>query len=82
MVQTVSFQTRIGTRAGLIAAGILLALVAISVGVVDAAGRVCSFVAHGLGVGLPLMRLLLRAGAPRRSIARAIARLHVYVLKG
>ena len=59
----------------------LIALLAISVGIVDASARVGSFLVFGLGFTLPLI-LLAALGAIRgQALARAIARHHEVVLR-
>jgi cytochrome c-type biogenesis protein len=59
----------------------LIALLAISVGVVDAAARIGTFLAFGLGFGLPLILLSLVGAARGRAIARAVAARHGLVLR-
>lgn len=53
-----------------------LSLIAVSVGLVDALPRILTFLAFGLGFGLPLVLLSLLAGARRQQIVRAITRHH------
>lgn len=59
----------------------LIALLAISVGLVDAATRIASFVVFGLGFGLPLIVLAALGAARGQAVARAIARRHGLVLR-
>ncbi len=59
----------------------LVALLAISVGLTDAAARVGAFVVYGLGFGLPLV-ILAGVGAARgQAISRLITRHHLTVLR-
>jgi cytochrome c-type biogenesis protein len=54
----------------------LAALLAVSVGVGDAALRVGTFLLFGLGFGLPLVALSLLAGARQRAIVGFVVRRH------
>lgn len=54
----------------------LVTLLAISVGAVDAAGKVGLFLVFGLGFGLPLVLLSLLAGARQQTIVRFIVANH------
>lgn len=58
------------------AGAFVVALLAISFGAVEAAGRMLTFVAFGLGFGLPLIALSLIGAARAQSIARLMARYH------
>jgi len=58
------------------AGAFVVALLAISFGAAEAAGRMLTFVAFGLGFGLPLIGLSLLSGARARSIAGWLARYH------
>ncbi len=53
-----------------------LSLIAFSVGLVDALPRILTFLAFGLGFGLPLVLLSLLAGARRQAVVRVITRHH------
>lgn len=59
----------------------LLALLAISVGLVDTGARIGSFVVFGLGFGLPLIILAILGAARGQAVARSIARHHDAVLR-
>ena len=59
----------------------LVALLAISVGLGDAAARVGSFLVYGLGFGLPLVALAAVGAARGQAISRAIARHHLGVFR-
>lgn len=59
----------------------LVALLAISVGLVDAGARIGSFVVFGLGFCLPLIVLAALGAARGQAVARAIARHHGAVLR-
>jgi cytochrome c-type biogenesis protein len=59
----------------------LIALLAISVGVLDAAARIGTFAAFGLGFGLPLILLSVVGAARGRAIARAVAARHGLVMR-
>jgi len=59
----------------------LLALLAISVGVVDTGARIGSFVIFGLGFCLPLIILAFLGAVRGQALARAIARHHETVLR-
>lgn len=59
----------------------LVALLAISVGVVEASARIGSFVVFGLGFTLPLILLAAIGAARGQAVARAIARRHGVVLR-
>jgi cytochrome c-type biogenesis protein len=54
----------------------LVSLLGISIGVVDAVGKVGTFVLFGLGFGLPLVVLSLIAGARSRQVVRWIVAHH------
>jgi cytochrome c-type biogenesis protein len=54
----------------------LVSLLGISIGVVDAAGRIGTFVAFGLGFGLPLVLLSLLTGIRSREIVHWIVAHH------
>ena len=58
----------------------LIALLAISVGLADAAARVGSFVVYGLGFGLPLVALAV-IGARASVITRQIAKHHLLIMR-
>jgi cytochrome c-type biogenesis protein len=58
-----------------------VALLAISVGLVDTSARIGSFVAFGLGFGLPLILLAALGAARGQALARAIARRHDVVVR-
>jgi cytochrome c-type biogenesis protein len=58
-----------------------VALLAISVGFVDTGARIGSFVAFGLGFGLPLIVLAALGAARGQAVARAIARRHDLVVR-
>lgn len=53
-----------------------LSLIAFSVGLADALPRILTFLAFGLGFGLPLVLLSLLAGARRQAVVRVITRHH------
>jgi cytochrome c-type biogenesis protein len=53
-----------------------LSLVAYSVGLAETLPRILTFLAFGLGFGLPLVLLSLLAGARRQAIVRTITRHH------
>jgi cytochrome c-type biogenesis protein len=53
-----------------------IALLAISVGLVDTGARIGSFVVFGLGFGLPLIVLAALGAARGQALARALARRH------
>lgn len=53
-----------------------LSMIAFSVGLVDALPRILTFLAFGLGFGLPLVLLSLLAGARRQAVVRVITRHH------
>ncbi|MDH5242532.1 MAG: hypothetical protein OEX05_01200 [Chloroflexota bacterium] len=53
-----------------------LSLIAYSVGLAETLPRVLTFLAFGLGFGLPLVLLSLLAGARRQGVVRAITRHH------
>lgn len=53
-----------------------LSLIAYSVGLVETLPRIVTFLAYGLGFGLPLVLLSLLAGARRERIVRFVARNH------
>ncbi|MBI3752038.1 MAG: hypothetical protein HY263_10355 [Chloroflexi bacterium] len=59
----------------------LVALLAISVGLVDAGARIASFVVFGVGFCLPLIGLALVGAARGQAVARAIAARHRLVLR-
>ncbi len=54
------------------AGAFVLALIAYSVGLVETLPRIATFIAYGLGFGLPLVLLSLLAGARREQIVRYI----------
>lgn len=58
-----------------------VALLAISVGLVDTGARIGSFVLFGLGFGLPLIILAALGAARGQAVARAVARHHTAVLR-
>lgn len=58
------------------AGAFLVAIFATSLGAADAAQRLLSFIAYGLGFGLPLVLLSLLAGARAQEVARFVARHH------
>lgn len=60
----------------------LLALLAISIGVVDAVGRIVVFAAYGLGFGVPLVVLSLFAAASGGAIAAFVVGRHAAILRG
>ncbi|MCI0344711.1 MAG: hypothetical protein L0221_04595, partial [Chloroflexi bacterium] len=60
----------------------LVALLAISVGLVDGLARVGSFVVFGLGFGLPLVALAAIGAARGQAVSRVLARHHLAVLRG
>lgn len=53
-----------------------LSLIAFSVGLADALPRILTFLAFGLGFGMPLVLLSLLAGARRQAVVRVITRHH------
>jgi cytochrome c-type biogenesis protein len=53
-----------------------VAIFATSLGAADATVRLASFLAYGLGFGLPLVVLSLLAGARAQEVARFVARHH------
>ncbi len=53
-----------------------LSLIAYSVGLAETLPRILTFVAYGLGFGLPLVVLSLLAGARREQIVRYVTRHH------
>lgn len=53
-----------------------LSLIAYSIGIGETLPRVATFVAYGLGFGLPLVLLSLLAGTRREQLVRAITRHH------
>jgi len=59
----------------------LVALLAISVGIVDGVARVGSFVVFGLGFGLPLVAVAAIGEARGRALSRLLARHHDAVLR-
>lgn len=59
----------------------LVALLAISVGFTDAAGRVGSFVVYGFGFGLPLLLLAAVGTARANSVSRLLARHNLIILR-
>jgi cytochrome c-type biogenesis protein len=59
----------------------LIALLAISVGIVDAGARLGSFLVFGLGFCLPLILLAALGAARGQAVARGIARHHGAVLR-
>jgi len=63
------------------AGGFLIALLGISLGLVDAAARVATFIVFGLGFCLPLIVLALVGAVRGQAIARAIAARHGVVLR-
>jgi cytochrome c-type biogenesis protein len=58
------------------AGAFLVAIFATSLGAADATARLASFIAYGLGFGLPLVLLSLLAGARAQEVARFVARHH------
>jgi cytochrome c-type biogenesis protein len=54
----------------------LAALLAVSVGLADAASRIGTFLLFGLGFGLPLVGLSLLAGTRQREIVRFVVERH------
>lgn len=54
----------------------LAALLAVSVGLGDAAAQIGTFVVFGLGFGLPLVALSLLAGSRQRQVVRAVVAHH------
>lgn len=58
-----------------------VALLAISVGLLDTGARIGSFVVFGLGFGLPLIILAALGAARGQAVARAIARRHDVVVR-
>lgn len=58
------------------AGAFVVALLAISLGAAEAAGRMLTFVAYGLGFGLPLIALSLIGATRAQSIAQLMARYH------
>jgi cytochrome c-type biogenesis protein len=63
------------------AGAFVVALLAISIGAVEAAGRMLTFVAFGLGFGLPLIGLSLVGAARARSFAGLLARHQVGLMR-
>jgi len=59
----------------------LVALLAISVGIADTAGRIGSFVVYGLGFGLPLLGLAAIGTSRADSLARLLARHNPVILR-
>ena len=59
----------------------LVALLAISVGLPDTLSRIGTFVAYGLGFGLPLVALAAIGAARGRAVSRAIGRYHESILR-
>lgn len=59
----------------------LLALLAISVGIADAATRVGTFLVYGLGFGLPLVGIAALGAVRGRRLTRALARHHGPILR-
>lgn len=57
----------------------IVALLAISIGVEEAAGRVLTFVAFGLGMGLPLILVSLLGATRARSLTGWLAAHHVII---
>lgn len=53
-----------------------LSLIAHSIGLVEVAPRILTFLAFGLGFGLPLVLLSLLAGARRQEVVRFVTRHH------
>ena len=53
-----------------------LSLIAYSVGLAETLPRILTFIAYGLGFGLPLVLLSLLAGARREQIVRYVTRRH------
>jgi cytochrome c-type biogenesis protein len=53
-----------------------LSLIAYSVGLAETLPRIVTFIAYGLGFGLPLVLLSLLAGARREQIVRFVTRRH------
>lgn len=53
-----------------------LSLIAYSIGLVGVAPRILTFLAFGLGFGLPLVLLSLLAGARRQEVVRFVTRHH------
>ena len=53
-----------------------LSLIAYSIGIGETLPRIATFLAYGLGFGLPLVLLSLLAGARRQQLVRAIAAHH------
>jgi cytochrome c-type biogenesis protein len=53
-----------------------LSLIAYSIGLVEVAPRILTFLAFGLGFGLPLVLLSLLAGARRQEVVRFVTRHH------
>jgi cytochrome c-type biogenesis protein len=53
-----------------------LSLIAYSVGLAETLPRIVTFVAYGLGFGLPLVLLSLLAGARREQLVRLVVRNH------
>ena len=58
------------------AGGFALALIAYSIGIGETLPRVATFIAYGLGLGLPLVLLSLLAGIRRQQLVRAVTRHH------
>jgi cytochrome c-type biogenesis protein len=59
----------------------LLALLAISVGLGDAVGRLSSFLAYGLGFGLPLVLISLLTSARQQEVIRLTTLHHSAILR-
>jgi cytochrome c-type biogenesis protein len=59
----------------------LIALLGISVGLVDTGARIASFVVFGLGFCMPLIVLAMIGAARGQAVARSIARRHKLVLR-
>ncbi len=53
-----------------------LSLIAYSIGIGETLPRIATFVAYGLGFGLPLVLLSLLAGTRREQLVRAVTRHH------
>jgi cytochrome c-type biogenesis protein len=58
------------------AGAFVLSLIALSVGLEETLPRIATFVAYGLGFGLPLVLLSLLAGASRQRVVRFIVSRH------
>jgi cytochrome c-type biogenesis protein len=59
----------------------LIALLGISVGLVDSGARIASFVVFGLGFCMPLIVLAMIGAARGQALARSIAGRHKLVLR-